>query len=266
MAGKAVTSIMALMTDENDVSRMKLSPHSQYVCCVILLDCAQQKSEYVSYFTIVESRSMSLAKLTWRKTPLQSRSRQRVEKILSAALDLLMQQGLASVTTSRVAAAAGVPVGSVYQFFPNRDAILLALHERLEDKEDAAIEHALQSAQHMTDIGDIARAVLSAFTAMNLQVEERDALSAALASLPEWQENRRQSTKRIAAAISQHPLFLSLIPDADLRARRADILVTMGMAVIPLMRDQPDETARTAIMEEMVQAISAYLQAMEDAG
>lgn len=63
-----------------------------------------------------------------RKQPTQTRSRERVQKILSATRVLLEEQGLAAVTTPRIAEKAGIPVGSVYQYFPNKKAIFVALY------------------------------------------------------------------------------------------------------------------------------------------
>lgn len=62
-----------------------------------------------------------------RNQPQQARSRARLEKVLAAADDLLATEGAESVTTTKVAAAAGVSIGSLYHYLPDRDAILHAL-------------------------------------------------------------------------------------------------------------------------------------------
>jgi len=63
-----------------------------------------------------------------RKQPSQTRSRERVEKIISATYTLLQEQGLSGVTTVHIAKQAGVSVGSVYQYFPNKKAIFASLY------------------------------------------------------------------------------------------------------------------------------------------
>jgi AcrR family transcriptional regulator len=65
-----------------------------------------------------------------RKRPQQERSRDTVEVILTAAERILAQGGLAMLTTARVAEVAGISVGSLYQYYPNKDAICGALIER----------------------------------------------------------------------------------------------------------------------------------------
>ncbi|MFZ6658350.1 TetR family transcriptional regulator [Undibacterium sp. TJN19] len=62
-----------------------------------------------------------------RKQPQQARSTELVTAILQAAVQVLAQEGATRFTTARVAEKAGVSVGSVYQYFPNKAAILFQL-------------------------------------------------------------------------------------------------------------------------------------------
>jgi AcrR family transcriptional regulator len=64
-----------------------------------------------------------------RKQPKQDRSRRLVEHILAGAVRVLTREGAAAFTTIRVAEAAGVSVGSLYQYFPNKESILVRLQE-----------------------------------------------------------------------------------------------------------------------------------------
>ncbi|MDA0631835.1 TetR/AcrR family transcriptional regulator [Nonomuraea sp. MCN248] len=68
--------------------------------------------------------------VTPRKSPRQQRSRETVEAILEAAAQLFQRHGYATTTTNKIADRAGVSVGSLYQYFPNKDALLLALADR----------------------------------------------------------------------------------------------------------------------------------------
>ena len=66
-----------------------------------------------------------------RKVPQQTRSRDKVARVLAAADRLLASHGAEALTTTRVAAAAGVSVGTLYQYFANKEAILVAMARRV---------------------------------------------------------------------------------------------------------------------------------------
>lgn len=65
-----------------------------------------------------------------RRVPQQSRSRHRVERILDAAAELVLEEGVDGLSTRQIAERADIPVASLYQYFADRDAIMLALVER----------------------------------------------------------------------------------------------------------------------------------------
>jgi AcrR family transcriptional regulator len=65
-----------------------------------------------------------------RKAPRQERSRRTVERILDAAAHVFHEQGYTAATTNDIADEAEVSIGSLYQYFPNKDALLVALTRR----------------------------------------------------------------------------------------------------------------------------------------
>ena len=65
-----------------------------------------------------------------RKSPSQERSRRTVDRILDAAARIFHECGYSGATTNAIADEAGVSVGSLYQYFPNKDALLVALTRR----------------------------------------------------------------------------------------------------------------------------------------
>ena len=64
-----------------------------------------------------------------RRYPSQRRSQERVELILTATAEILRKRGIGAVTTNSIAAEAGIPVSSIYQYFPNKVEVLCALFE-----------------------------------------------------------------------------------------------------------------------------------------
>src|ERR1700691_3904285 len=79
------------------------------------------------------------AKSPIRRQPQQRRARQTVEAILDAVVRILKREGFQAVTTNRVAEVAGVSIGSVYQYFPDKRAIFVALHERHVEEIDRLV-------------------------------------------------------------------------------------------------------------------------------
>ncbi|MDB3976539.1 TetR/AcrR family transcriptional regulator [Gammaproteobacteria bacterium] len=65
-----------------------------------------------------------------RKKPKQTRSKLMVDNILEASIRVLKQHPYPQFTTNRVAEAAGISIGSLYQYFPNKQSILLELEIR----------------------------------------------------------------------------------------------------------------------------------------
>lgn len=87
-----------------------------------------------------------VAKLRLRRVPRQARSREKLAKVLATADRLLAEEGADALTTTRVAEASGVSVGTLYQYLPDRDTIIAALADqylgRLEGLMDAFIQQA----------------------------------------------------------------------------------------------------------------------------
>ena len=77
---------------------------------------------------------------TARRTPRQRRSQERLARIIHAAGELCGERGVDAVTMEAIAERAGTSIGSLYQFFPNRDALLHALAERNMTDLDALLE------------------------------------------------------------------------------------------------------------------------------
>src|ERR1700722_10162709 len=75
-------------------------------------------------------KTKSRSRLEPRKLPVQSRSSETVNAVLEAAARILERHGFEGYTTNAVAERAGVSIGSLYQYFPSKDAVTVALIER----------------------------------------------------------------------------------------------------------------------------------------
>jgi AcrR family transcriptional regulator len=98
--------------------------------------------------------------LSPRKSPRQERSRRTVEHILEAAARIFHEQGYVAATTNDIADEAGVSVGSLYQYFPNKDALLVALTARHLEDTTAGLASLLSELDAEADFDVIVRAVV----------------------------------------------------------------------------------------------------------
>ena len=103
-----------------------------------------------------------------RKLPLQERSRATVDAIIVATTQLLLEQGYDNLTTAQVAVRAGVSVGSLYQYFPNKAALATALVERCCTDFEAMLDRALGGADRRSLDDSVKSLVDAAFVSHHL--------------------------------------------------------------------------------------------------
>ncbi|HEY6457626.1 MAG TPA: TetR/AcrR family transcriptional regulator, partial [Steroidobacteraceae bacterium] len=82
-----------------------------------------------------------------RKIPVQARAAVTVEAIFEATIQVLLSHGAERLTTTRVAERAGVSVGTLYQYYPNKQSLLFAILENHLDKVSSAVEVACKHAR-----------------------------------------------------------------------------------------------------------------------
>jgi AcrR family transcriptional regulator len=143
-----------------------------------------------------------------RKTPIQSRSRETVRAILQAAARILAAEGPDALTTNHIARVAGVGIGSLYQYFPTRDAVVAALVDTRLDEDRVAVGEALVplvGAPAREQIGGMVRLV------MERQAEAAPWLARLLPLLPALDREERaqrmvrESTALVATLLLAHP-------------------------------------------------------------
>ena len=136
-----------------------------------------------------------------RKRPRQVRSADTVETIIAAAARVLERESLAGFNTNRVAEVAGVSVGSLYQYFPNKSALIAALIDRQQTALAEAVEACVAANE-----GRSLREALFALAELGIEQQYRRPL---LAAALDHEETRlplgarlRDSEQRIGAAVA----------------------------------------------------------------
>jgi len=113
--------------------------------------------------TMAATIAKSPAVQALRREPQQQRSRDRIERVLEAAERVLVEEGPAGLTTTRVAEVAGISVGSLYQYFPDKDAIVSALALRYVEQFEA-LANSFEPHENAT-VTAVAAEILDAFVA-----------------------------------------------------------------------------------------------------
>lgn len=103
-----------------------------------------------------------------RKSPVQARSAASVDAILEATVQVLLSVGKERLTTTRVALRAGVSVGTLYQYFPNKSALLQAALKRHLNEVTEAIERVCRE-QRANTLPRMATALINAFLAAKMR-------------------------------------------------------------------------------------------------
>ena len=104
------------------------------------------------------------------KSPVQARSAASVKAILQATIQVLLKAGKERLTTTRVALRAGVSVGTLYQYFPNKSALLQAALKRLLAEVTEAVELVCKKQE-----GEPLRQMVTAIITTFIQAKMRDA-------------------------------------------------------------------------------------------
>ncbi len=193
-----------------------------------------------------------------RKAPRQSRSTRLVEDILEAAIRVLSREGAQRFTTARVAEAAGVSVGSLYQYFPNKAAILFRLQTD-EWKRTGDLMHVIMADPSRPPLDRLRATVKAFFVSEWEEAALRIALDDAAPSYreaPEVKDHRKDGLHRSMRFLRE------VLPNASLKERRfaADVVMTtmsvVGKKVSEQSLSKAEVEAWSVAMGEM---LCAYL-------
>lgn len=188
---------------------------------------------------------------------MQARSREKVERILDAAGRLVVDNGVDTLTTRSVARESGVPVASLYQYFADRDAILLALVERDTAEMDAQVAADLGKLD-LISIDTLVETTMKAFVSVYerrpafVEIYLRGRINAAIA------DYCRRHNQRIAADVLAFAIGAGLVRD-DAPARAAELAVEIGDRVFQLAYEN-DSSGDRFVIEEGIVMVASYLK------
>jgi AcrR family transcriptional regulator len=209
----------------------------------------------------MSSTRVPSARLEPRKLPKQARSETTVEAILQAAAQVFERHGYAAGTTNRIAVRAGVSIGSLYQYFPNKDAILVALVHRHLAESAAALAPHIERLNRGAGFDELLPDVVAAMVELHARApvlhrvlfEETQLPPTLRAELDELEDGLVAST---AVALAADPR--SAPADPRLAARVA-VSTIEGLTHRLVLRPPPEVTPED-IGREITAVVRAYIQ------
>lgn len=193
-----------------------------------------------------------------RKKPRQARSASTVDAIFEATIQVLIREGTHRLTTTRVAERAGVSVGTMYQYFPHKQALIYALNERYLDRLAERVELACL-AQHGKSTREMVEALVTTY--WNAKMERSDVTRALYSSVVELDNEAliEAFSKRMDAATSA---MLQTAPTAgytDIPLVNVTLLSAIFGTVRNIFERNLPVSQQYAIREQLTAMCLAYL-------
>jgi len=195
-----------------------------------------------------------------RRRPRQRRARETVEAVLDAVIRILKRDGFRAITTNRIAEVAGVSIGSVYQYFPDKGSIFNALHQRHIDQIDRLVQRKL--VEHASSpLEDLMRGMIEAM--IEAHATDPELYELLLAEVP----HNADGTKEFAVRL--HGAFLLAISCRAHELKKRRDLDTVSFIVVHMVEalshgavlHRPAALSLADAKEEVVRAVLSYLRA-----
>jgi AcrR family transcriptional regulator len=192
-----------------------------------------------------------------RRVPAQERSRRRVEAILDAAGRLVARDGVASLSTRSIASEAGMPVASLYQYYADKESILLEMISRDMAEMDAQVTADLGRLETV-DLVSVVETTMRAFVKVYHRRPEFVEIWLRGRTNPAIREAGRQHNVEVARMLRDFAVEAGLVADT-LPPVVAQLAVEVGDRVFQLAFEHTD-AGDEDVIEEGMAMVTAYLE------
>jgi AcrR family transcriptional regulator len=195
-----------------------------------------------------------------RKSPVQARSAASVDALLDATIQVLLRVGKERLTTTRVALRAGVSVGTLYQYFPNKSALLQAALRRHLDEVTNAIEQVCERQRGAT-LPSMGTALIDAFLNAKMRNASTSAALYSVSSDVDGAKIAQQTGIRSNTAI-----VAMLVTTSDGLTRDPQLVASMLQGTMVgisrrLLESGAPEKHFEPLRQELLFLVGAYLEA-----
>lgn len=193
------------------------------------------------------------------RTPVQSRSTHTVDGIFEATIQVLIQLGIKHLTTTKVADRAGVSVGTLYQYFPNKGVLLSAVLERHLNAVVTAIEQACNAAKAQS-LDVMATSLVNTFVDAKLSRPDASKALYAVASELGSADVVTRMTQRAQLALCDMLATASDVSFSDLRVVSYVLSTALVGPVQGLLHAAVPPVFAQQVKEQLVIMTIAYLR------
>lgn len=203
--------------------------------------------------------SATKATLQPRKQPAQRRSSETVEAILQATIQVLVAVGKERLTTTRVAHRAGVSVGTLYQYFPNKSALLQATLRRHIQGVQTAVKKSCQQ-QRSQPVQQMATALVDAFLAAKMRNVNESKVLYSVSSDVDGMTIAQAAGKRVRHALAE--MFVTAPEGLTKEPALVASVVAAALNGISrrLLESKSPERHLPVLREELLILVYAYLR------
>ena len=200
------------------------------------------------------------ARKSGRRQPRQRRALETMNAVLDAVVRILKREGAAAVTTNHIAEVAGISIGSLYQYFPDKHAIFAALHKRHIDEVDRLMESRL--VQHAgSSLDELIRALMEAM--IEAHTRDPELYEALATEVPHRADDTREFAVRL------HGAFLVAIASRTRGQKKRRELEKAAFIVANMVDSlahgavlrRPPRLSLEEAKDEAARAVLAYLHA-----
>ena len=194
-----------------------------------------------------------------RRAPRQRRSRQTVEAVLEAVQLVVKRHGPEATTTNRIAEAAGVSIGSLYQYFPDKRAIFAALYDRHVDEVRHVIERTMADCSSAS-LQDFTRELVEGLA--NVHTEDAELHEVISSTVPEGPHGFKSALQTSFEQVISRAEQDRYTPDQTRRI--LFVLPNMVEALVHGVADQNRPViSRNAAKDEAIRTVLVYLSSCQ---
>ena len=196
-------------------------------------------------------------RLGLRRPPSQGRGLLTFERVLSTASDLLVSVGAEGLTTNLIASESGVNISSIYKYFPNKQAILVALFERYNRQRFEAARALAETIGASSDWGQLLDKTIDKILLARRAAPGSVALRRAMRSSPELADIDQQSNSLVANCFAAQVRQLTGLPE-----RRAQVVARLAIEAETALTDwweSPGVDYAPMVAREIKAMLRAYI-------